>query len=83
VPAEGVAEHGGQGGSGGDRLVIEVGDDGDGGADPSRGTGLTGLLDRVEAGDGILRLSSPVGGGTTLHAELPIPGAEPPRADSG
>jgi signal transduction histidine kinase len=55
------------------RLVIDVRDDGDGGADPARGTGLTGLLDRVEAGNGTLTLTSPVGAGTTLHVELPVP----------
>jgi signal transduction histidine kinase len=54
-----------------DRLVIEVRDDGIGGADPSRGTGLTGLLDRVEAAEGVLRLDSPIHGGTIVHVELP------------
>jgi signal transduction histidine kinase len=53
-------------------LVIEIQDDGHGGADPTRGTGLTGLVDRVEAGDGKLTLSSPVGLGTTVHVELPL-----------
>ncbi len=62
------------------RLVIEVRDDGDGGADPARGTGLTGLLDRVEAGNGTLTLSSPSGAGTTLHVELP---ASSPAQRSG
>jgi signal transduction histidine kinase len=56
----------------GDRLVIEVRDDGDGGADPAGGTGLVGLLDRVEAGNGTLSLSSPAGAGTTVHVELPV-----------
>ena len=45
------------------RLVLEVRDDGDGGADPARGTGLTGLLDRVEAGDGTLTPHQPGRGG--------------------
>jgi signal transduction histidine kinase len=51
-------------------LVVEVLDDGHGGADP-RGTGLTGLRDRVRAVDGTLALTSPPGGGTTLRVELP------------
>ena len=51
-------------------LVVEVVDDGRGGADPS-GSGLTGLRRRVEALDGKLSVVSPPGGGTTLHAELP------------
>ncbi|MGQ5259764.1 sensor domain-containing protein [Micromonospora sp. ZYX-F-536] len=55
---------------GGD-LVVEVSDDGHGGADPSRGTGLTGLADRVAAADGRLLLSSPPGGPTLLRVELP------------
>jgi signal transduction histidine kinase len=52
------------------RLVVEVVDDGRGGADP-RGHGLTGLRQRVEALDGALSISSPEGGPTTLEAELP------------
>jgi len=56
----------------GARLVLDVRDDGSGGADPARGSGLTGLLDRVEAGDGVLTISSPPGAGTTVHAELPV-----------
>ena len=57
----------------GDRLVVEVGDDGVGGADPARGTGLTGLLDRVDAADGTLTIVSPIGDGTIVRAELPVP----------
>lgn len=56
--------------SGGD-LVVEVTDDGHGGADPARGTGLTGLADRVAAVDGRLLLSSPPGGPTVVRVELP------------
>lgn len=55
---------------GGD-LVVEVTDDGHGGADPARGTGLTGLADRVAAVDGRLLLSSPPGGPTLVRVELP------------
>lgn len=54
-----------------DTLVLSVGDDGTGGADPAAGTGLTGLADRVEATDGRLWLSSPAGGPTLIHVELP------------
>jgi signal transduction histidine kinase len=56
----------------GQSLVIEVGDDGIGGADPQRGTGLTGLLDRVEAGNGTLSVASRSGTGTTVLAILPL-----------
>ncbi|MET8231497.1 sensor domain-containing protein [Micromonospora sp. NPDC005298] len=56
--------------AGGD-LVVEVSDDGRGGADPARGTGLTGLADRVAAVDGRLLLSSPPGGPTLVRVELP------------
>jgi signal transduction histidine kinase len=51
--------------------VIEITDDGVGGADPTRGSGLRGLADRVEALDGTLRVSSPADGGTVVTAELP------------
>jgi signal transduction histidine kinase len=54
----------------GDLLVVQVADDGDGGADPA-GSGLTGLRKRVEALDGALRIASPRGGPTLLHAEIP------------
>ena len=52
-------------------LRVEVTDDGIGGADAARGTGLAGLVDRVTAVDGTVRLSSPVGGPTILTVELP------------
>jgi len=52
-------------------LTVEVTDDGIGGADTSRGTGLAGLLDRVQSVDGTLRISSPAGGPTILTVELP------------
>ena len=50
---------------------IQVADDGVGGADPSRGSGLRGLADRVEALGGVLVLDSPSGAGTRLRAEIP------------
>ncbi|MEO6997681.1 MAG: GAF domain-containing protein [Terracoccus sp.] len=55
-----------------DVLVIDVVDDGSGGADAAGGTGLTGLQDRVQASDGDLTVSSPPGGGTHLQARIPI-----------
>jgi signal transduction histidine kinase len=55
----------------GDRLIIEVRDDGIGGADPSAGTGLAGLADRVTGMGGTTDLLSPPGGPTTLLVELP------------
>jgi signal transduction histidine kinase len=54
----------------GDDLVVQIADDGPGGADPDGG-GLSGLRARVEALDGTLAVTSPPGGGTTVRAELP------------
>ena len=53
------------------RLVVDVRDDGAGGADARRGSGLTGLHDRVAANDGRLSISSPPGQGTRVRALLP------------
>jgi signal transduction histidine kinase len=53
------------------RLVVSVEDDGIGGADVGRGTGLRGLADRVEARGGRLTVSSPPGGGTRVTGEIP------------
>ncbi|WP_345138451.1 GAF domain-containing sensor histidine kinase [Dactylosporangium darangshiense] len=58
-----------------DVLRISVRDDGVGGADFTRGTGLVGLKDRVEALGGRMSLDSPSGAGTTLRAEIPLTGA--------
>jgi signal transduction histidine kinase len=55
----------------GDRLHIIVSDDGVGGADPSRGTGLAGLARRAESVDGSFDVSSPPGGPTLLSVDLP------------
>jgi signal transduction histidine kinase len=52
-------------------LVVMVVDDGRGGAEPHRGTGLLGLADRIRAHHGDLRVDSPFGGGTRLEARLP------------
>jgi PAS domain S-box-containing protein len=53
-------------------VVVEVSDDGVGGADAVAGSGLCGLMDRVEALGGRLELTSPAGAGTTLRAEIPV-----------
>jgi PAS domain S-box-containing protein len=52
-------------------LSVEVSDDGRGGADPSGGSGLRGIADRLAALDGRLAVDSPPGGGTTIRAEIP------------
>jgi signal transduction histidine kinase len=54
-----------------DRMTIEVSDDGIGGADPHAGSGLRGLADRLAALDGTITVGSPVGGGTTISAQIP------------
>jgi signal transduction histidine kinase len=56
----------------GGTLRVCVRDDGVGGADPLRGSGLVGLKDRIEALGGTLSMHSPAGGGTTLSCELPV-----------
>ncbi len=53
------------------RVIVEVADDGAGGARVGAGSGLTGLVDRVEALDGTFRVASPPGGPTLLVAEIP------------
>jgi signal transduction histidine kinase len=53
-------------------VTVRVSDDGAGGADPSRGSGLTGIRDRVEAVGGTLAVHSPPGAGTVLTARLPL-----------
>ena len=55
-----------------DVLQVEISDDGRGGADSARGTGLLGLQDRVEALGGRILLDSPPDAGTTLRLELPL-----------
>lgn len=57
----------------GDDIVAVVADNGVGGADVDRGTGLGGLQDRLAAVDGTLRVESPAGSGTTLYARVPCP----------
>jgi signal transduction histidine kinase len=53
-------------------VVVDIQDNGSGGASSSSGSGLRGLVDRVEALGGALQLRSPVDGGTIIHAELPL-----------
>jgi signal transduction histidine kinase len=56
----------------GDRLLLEVSDDGVGGADPARGSGLSGLAQRVRTVDGRLEVVSPPGGPTRITVALPL-----------
>jgi signal transduction histidine kinase len=59
-------------------LTVEITDNGRGGADPHRGTGLIGLADRVAVTGGRILLSSPPGGPTVLRVELPCTQNQPP-----
>jgi signal transduction histidine kinase len=54
------------------RMLVDIRDDGDGGARAAAGGGLVGLQDRVAALDGELQISSPIGRGTHIHAEIPV-----------
>ena len=56
---------------GGGLVRMEIADDGVGGADPSRGSGLSGLADRVAALDGTITVDSPPGAGTRVRVEIP------------
>jgi GAF domain-containing protein len=68
----------------GGTLRVRVRDNGAGGADPVRGSGLVGLQDRIEALGGTFSVHSPPGRGTTVSCELPVlAGATQPDADSG
>jgi PAS domain S-box-containing protein len=58
----------------GDDVVVEIADDGVGGADPAAGSGLRGLADRVEALGGTLTVETGAGAGTTLRATIPAGG---------
>jgi signal transduction histidine kinase len=62
------------------RLVIEVVDDGVGGADPQVGTGLRGLADRLAVVEGSLDVHSPSGVGTRIVARIPVPTPSLPAA---
>ena len=52
--------------------IVEVRDDGSGDVDPARGSGLSGLADRVSALGGTLEIESPAGAGTTIRARIPV-----------
>ncbi|MFF1919833.1 sensor histidine kinase [Streptomyces sp. NPDC058221] len=54
-----------------DLLILDITDDGHGGVDTEAGSGVTGLADRVAALEGRMRVSSPAGGPTLLHVEVP------------
>jgi signal transduction histidine kinase len=58
-------------------LHVSIDDDGVGGADPTRGSGLVGLKDRVEAFGGTITIQSPLGAGTSLEVELPLDSPKP------
>jgi signal transduction histidine kinase len=64
-------------------LRVRVGDDGHGGADPTRGSGLVGLTDRVEALGGRLTLHSPPDAGTAIQVVLPLTAPSPPGPARG
>ena len=67
-----------------DSLVLEVDDDGVGGASPSPGSGLSGLLDRLAALNGTLVIESPPGAGTRVRAEIPLrPSGSPVAVHAG
>ncbi|WP_229909161.1 sensor histidine kinase [Streptomyces griseosporeus] len=65
------------------RLVVEVHDDGHGGADATAGSGLTGLGDRLSVLDGRLSVSSPAGGPTVLRTEIPCEPVDGETAGTG
>jgi signal transduction histidine kinase len=67
----------------GDTLVAEIEDDGGGGADPARGTGLAGLRDRVEALGGSLAVADRAGHGTRIVASVPARSSPAGRPDAG
>jgi len=64
------------------RLVVEVWDDGAGGARVVPGGGLAGLAGRVEALDGLLAIESPPGGGTLVRAEIPVAALPAPATEA-
>jgi signal transduction histidine kinase len=64
-------------------LLLSIGDDGIGGADPARGSGLAGLADRVEALGGSIRVRSAAGAGTQITVDLPLEYELAPGSSSG
>ena len=65
-----------------DLLLLTVGDDGIGGADPARGTGLRGIERRLAAFDGTMSVSCPPGGPTVVTMELPCVLSSPKTSPS-
>jgi len=63
-------------------LGLSIRDDGCGGADPTRGSGLIGLTDRVDALAGTIQVASPIGVGTTLLITLPLEESQLPASGS-
>ena len=63
--------------------IVEVRDEGGGGVDPARGSGLSGLSDRVSALGGTLEIESPVGVGTTIRARIPLTAPGDPSSTAG
>lgn len=63
--------------SDGANLRLTIRDDGIGGADSRKGSGLIGLIDRVEAHGGQMKISSQTGRGTSMLATIPIPDSDP------
>ncbi|GLZ52625.1 sensor histidine kinase [Actinomycetospora sp. NBRC 106378] len=63
----------------GDRVTVQVADDGRGGAHPGKGHGLSGLADRLTSIEGHLDVTSPVSGPTVLTADIPLAGVGPSR----
>ena len=64
-----------------DRIIVQVSDDGRGGAHPGKGSGLAGLADRLATVEGSLHVTSPEGGPTVLVAEIPLAGVGQPRRE--
>jgi signal transduction histidine kinase len=64
-----------------DMLLLSIRDDGVGGAEPSGGSGLTGLRDRIESLAGRIRIESPSGSGTLVEVEIPIAGPADPNRE--
>jgi glucose-6-phosphate-specific signal transduction histidine kinase len=73
-----------RGGLRGESIEFEIEDDGVGGADPRRGTGLIGLKDRIDTLGGTIALASPAGAGTTIRVRLPATPivGEPPLGEA-
>jgi signal transduction histidine kinase len=66
-----------------DHVTLQIADDGVGGADASRGSGLLGLTDRVAVVEGTFTVHSPPGGGTTIRCDVPVPTVVPEQRLAG